>query len=314
MKDEVTEKGFFSNLASGLRKTREGFVRRLDRALMGKVRFDAETLEEFEELLITADLGVQTTMHLVQEIEKKASRADLAQPEALRRCVQEAILDILTPREKPLEIGPQRPFVLMVIGVNGVGKTTTIAKLGKQWKDLGLRVLFVAADTFRAAAVEQLQIWGDRIGVEVVKQQQGADPSAVAYDALEAGKARGTDVVILDTAGRLHTKVNLMDELKKIKRVTGNVVSDAPHEVLLILDATIGQNTLSQARMFHETIGVDGIAMTKLDGTAKGGVLVSLASEMDLPIRYIGVGERTEDLQPFNAKAFVEALFGKSGE
>jgi fused signal recognition particle receptor len=199
-----------------------------------------------------------------------------------------------------------------MIGVNGVGKTTTIAKMGKEWKDRGLKVMFVAGDTFRAAAIEQLQVWGDRVGVEVVRQQHGADPSAVAYDALQAARARGADLVILDTAGRLHTKVNLMDELKKIQRVAGKVVPDAPHEVLLVLDATTGQNALSQAKLFHEAIGVTGLAMTKMDGTAKGGILVAVAAALNIPVRYVGVGEGMDDLQTFSAQAFVEALFGES--
>jgi fused signal recognition particle receptor len=307
------KKGLFRSLRDGLRKTREGFIQRLDRLLMGKVRLDAQTLEEFEEVLITADLGVQTAMRLIQEVEERAGRGDLAQPQVLRRHVREGITNILKPRERSLEIGPQRPFVLLVIGVNGVGKTTTIAKIASQWKDRGLKVLLVAADTFRAAAIEQLQVWGDRIGVEVIRQQQGADPSAVVFDALKAAQARGVDLVVLDTAGRLHTKVNLMDELKKIQRVAGKVVPGASHEVLLVLDATIGQNALSQARMFHEAIGVTGIALTKLDGTAKGGILVAVASELEIPIRYIGVGEGIEDLHTFQAEAFVEALFGERG-
>lgn len=305
------KRGLFWSLRAGLKKTREGFVHKLDRLLMGKAQLDPQTLEEFEEVLITADLGVQTSMRLIEEVEKKASRAELGQPQLLRRYVEEAILNILMPREGPLEINGQRPFVLMVVGVNGVGKTTTIAKIGKQWKERGLKVMLVAADTFRAAAIEQLQVWGDRIGVEVIRQQQGADPSAVVFDALKAAEARGVDLVILDTAGRLHTKVNLMDELKKIQRVAGKVLPGAAHEVLLVLDATIGQNALSQARMFHEAIGVTGIALAKLDGTAKGGILVAVASELEIPIRCIGVGEGIEDLQTFQAQAFVEALFGE---
>ncbi len=303
--------GFFRSLRKGLSKTREGFVRKIDRLLSGKARIDPQTLEEVEELLLTADLGVSTTMRLVQALERKAGREAEGDPQRLREILREEILQILKPREAPLELGPQRPQVIMVIGVNGVGKTTTIAKLGKQFKDRDLKVFFVAADTFRAAAIEQLEQWGKRVGVEVLRQQQGADPSAVVFDALKAAEARGADVVILDTAGRLHTKVNLMDELKKIQRVAGKVLSGAPHEVLLVLDATIGQNALSQARLFHEAVGVTGMAMTKLDGTAKGGVLVALASEMAIPIRYVGVGEGLEDLQVFRAREFVDALFGE---
>jgi fused signal recognition particle receptor len=312
--EQPEKKGFFRGLRDGLRKTRDGFIRKLDRLLMGKVRLDAQTLEEFEELLLTADLGVRTTTQLIQEVEKKADRGEGDQPQLLRRHVQEGILRILEPREGSLEMGDQRPFVIMAIGVNGVGKTTTIAKLAKQWRERGLKVALVAADTFRAAAIEQLEIWGERVGVEVIRQQRGADPSAVVFDALKSAQARGTDLVILDTAGRLHTKVNLMDELKKIDRVAGKVIAGAPHEVLLVLDATTGQNALSQARMFHESIGVTGIALTKLDGTAKGGILVAVASELALPVRYIGVGEGMDDLQPFEARAFVDALFGEPAE
>lgn len=308
--EEGKKRGFLSGLRNGLRKTRDSFIRKLDRLLMGKARLDAQTLEEFEELLITADLGVATTTRVIRDVESRISRSEAHDADLLRRCVQEAITELLLPRQAPLRPGPQRPYVIMVIGVNGVGKTTTIAKLGRLWREEGLNVLLVAGDTFRAAAIEQLQTWGDRIGVEVIKQQHGADPSAVVFDALQSAKAKSTDLVILDTAGRLHTKVNLMEELKKIQRVTARVVPGAPHEVLLVLDATTGQNAISQARLFHEAVGVTGIAMTKLDGTAKGGILVAVASEFDIPIRYVGVGEKMEDLQVFEAHSFVEALFG----
>lgn len=308
------KRGFLSGLREGLRKTREGFVRKLDRLFMGKARLDAQTLEEFEELLITADLGVATTTRLIRDVESRISRSEAQRPDLLRGLVKEAVTELLLPRQAPLKPGSQRPYVVMVIGVNGVGKTTTIAKLGRHWKQEGLNVVLVAGDTFRAAAIEQLQSWGDRIGVEVIRQQHGADPSAVVFDALQSAKAKSTDMVILDTAGRLHTKVNLMEELKKIQRVAARVVPGAPHEVLLVLDATTGQNALSQARLFHEAVGVTGIAMTKLDGTAKGGILVTVASEFNIPIRYVGVGEKMEDLQVFDARGFVEALFGEAEE
>jgi fused signal recognition particle receptor len=311
--EEGANKGFFRGLRDGLKKTRDGFVRRLDRLLRGKVRLEGATLEAFEELLLTADLGVQTTTQLIEGVERRIRRAQKDEPDVLRQYVREGILEILKRREAPFVIGPARPFVVMAIGVNGVGKTTTIAKLASQWKDRGLKVVMVAGDTFRAAAIEQLQIWGERVGVEVLRQQHGADPSAVVYDALQAARARQVDLVIVDTAGRLHTKVNLMDELKKIQRVSGKVLEGAPHEVLLVIDATTGQNALSQARMFHEAVGVTGMVLTKLDGTAKGGILVALASEMEIPVRYIGVGEGVEDLQAFEAEAFVEALFGEPG-
>ncbi len=311
---EGKKRGFLSGLKEGLRKTRDGFIKKLDRLLMGKVRLDAQTLEEFEELLITADLGVATTARLIRDVEARISRCEAQNPDLLRRCVQEAITEILLPREVPLEPGSHRPYVVMVIGVNGVGKTTTIAKLGWLWKTQGRKVMLVAGDTFRAAAIEQLQSWAERIGVEVTRQQHGADPSAVVFDALQSAKAKSTDVVILDTAGRLHTKVNLMEELKKIQRVTARVVPGAPHEVLLVLDATTGQNAISQARLFHHAVGVTGIVMTKLDGTAKGGILVAVASEFEIPIRYVGVGEKMEDLQRFDARGFVAALFGEGEE
>lgn len=306
--------GFWSGLRRGLKKTRDNFIERLDRLLHGKARLDGQTLEEFEELLITADLGVQTTGRLIKEVESGVRRSQKNSPEALREFVKEGILGILKPREEPLIIGPSKPYVIMVIGVNGVGKTTTVAKLGWMWKAQGKEVILVAADTFRAAAIEQLEVWGRRAGVEVIRQKHGADPSAVVFDALQSARARGVDVVLVDTAGRLHTKVNLMEELKKVKRVAGKVVDGAPHEVLLVVDATTGQNALSQTRLFNDALGVTGIAMTKLDGTAKGGILVALASEFPIPIRYIGVGEKMEDLQVFDARAFVEALFGDERE
>ncbi|MGQ9652803.1 MAG: signal recognition particle-docking protein FtsY [Thermodesulfobacteriota bacterium] len=308
------KKGFFRGLKEGLKKTREGLVRRLDRLLMGKVRLEAQTLEQIEEVLISADIGVKTTERLIRDLEEHARRQDKDQPDILRGRLKEGITSILELREGPLKLTGERPFVVMAIGVNGVGKTTTIAKMARQWKNEGHKVLLVAGDTFRAAAIEQLEIWGESAGVDVVRQQKGADPSAVVYDALQAAKTRGTELVILDTAGRLHTKVNLMDELKKIQRVAGRVVPGAPHEVLLVLDATTGQNAISQAKMFHEAVGVTGIAMTKLDGTAKGGILVAIASELDIPIRYIGVGEKLDDLQEFHARDFVEALFGDAPE
>ena len=312
---EPTEKkGIFSRLKNGLKKTREGFVTRMDHLFLGKVRLDAETLDEFEEVLLTADIGVQTTTRLIQEVEKRTRHGELEQPGVLKRHIREIIGGILTPREAPLVIGEEKPFVLMVIGVNGVGKTTTIAKLGKQWIDQGKKVTLVAGDTFRAAAIEQLEFWGDKIGAEVIRQQQGSDPSSVVYDAVQSAKSKDTDIVILDTAGRLHTKVNLMDELKKIKRVTEKVYPGAPHEVLLVLDATIGQNALSQAELFNNALGVTGLALTKLDGTAKGGVIVAVAAEMDIPIRFIGVGEKVDDLQQFKADFFMDALFGESEE
>lgn len=304
------KRGFWGGLREGLRKTREGLVRRLDRILSGKARLDFQTIEELEELLITADMGVGTVQRLIQKVDSTLRGGSGQGPDLIRSRVKEAIVEILQPREAPLEVDRARPFVIMVIGVNGVGKTTTIAKMGWMWKREGKRVMFVAADTFRAAAIEQLVAWGDRLGIEVVRQQHGADPSAVVFDALQAAKARSLDVVIVDTAGRLHTKTNLMDELKKIQRVAGRVQEGAPHEVLLILDATTGQNALSQAKLFHQALGVTGMAMTKLDGTAKGGILVALAWELGIPIRFVGVGEQMEALQVFRAREFADVLLG----
>jgi len=304
------KRGLWGGLREGLRKTREGLVKRLDRILSGKARLDSQTMEELEELLITADMGVGTVQRLIQKVDSALRSGSGQGLDLIRSRVKEAIVEILLPREVPLEVDGTRPFVIMVIGVNGVGKTTTIAKMGWMWKREGKRVMFVAADTFRAAAIEQLVAWGDRLGIEVVRQQHGADPSAVVFDALQAAKARSLDVVIVDTAGRLHTKANLMDELKKIQRVAGKVQEGAPHEVLLVLDATTGQNALSQAKLFHQALGVTGMAMTKLDGTAKGGILVALAWELGIPIRFVGVGEQMDALQVFRAREFADALLG----
>ena len=301
--------GLFARLRSGLSKTREGFVRKVDRALFGRKEIDAETLEALEEVLITADLGVHTVEALIGEIQERVSRKELTSPEALREHLKEAIRDILVADEGHLELGPERPHVLMVVGVNGVGKTTTIGKIAAQFRAGGHKVVLAAADTFRAAAIEQLTIWGDRVGATVVRHQHGSDPAAVAFDAVEAARARRADLVIVDTAGRLHTKTNLMEELKKVRRVLDKALPGAPHEVLLVLDATTGQNAVSQARTFRDATGVDSIALTKLDGTAKGGVIVAICHELGIPVKYIGIGEGVEDLRPFDARAFVDALF-----
>ncbi len=301
--------GLFARLRSGLSKTREGFVRKVDRALFGRKEIDAETLEALEEVLITADLGVHTVEALIGEIQERVSRKELTSPEALREHLREAIRDILVADEGHLELGPDRPHVLMVVGVNGVGKTTTIGKIAAQFRAGGHKVVLAAADTFRAAAIEQLAIWGDRVGATVIRHQHGSDPAAVAFDAVEAARARRADLVIVDTAGRLHTKANLMEELKKVRRVLDKALPGAPHEVLLVLDATTGQNAVSQARTFRDATGVDSIALTKLDGTAKGGVIVAICHELGIPVKYIGIGEGVEDLRPFDARAFVDALF-----
>jgi len=301
--------GVLARLRQGLSKTRQGFVEKIDRALRGKKEIDAETLEALEEALVTADLGVHTSVRLIEGIQERVSRKELTSPEALREHLRGAIEAILVGDEGHFELGEARPYVLMVVGVNGVGKTTTIGKIAAQFRQRGHKVLLAAADTFRAAAIEQLEIWGERVGAPVIRHQHGSDPAAVAYDAVEAAKARGVDLVIVDTAGRLHTKTNLMEELKKVHRVLDKALPGAPHEVLLVLDATTGQNAINQARVFHEATRVDSIALTKLDGTAKGGVIVGICDELRIPVKFIGIGEKVEDLRPFDARAFVEALF-----
>ncbi|GAB4262182.1 MAG: signal recognition particle-docking protein FtsY [Deferrisomatales bacterium] len=299
----------FGRLRQGLSRTREGFVQKVDRVLFGRREIDADTLEELEEALVTADLGVRTADRLIEEIRDKVGRKELTRADALREHLRAAVLDILKADEGHFELGPERPQVLMVVGVNGVGKTTTIGKIAAQHRAQGHKVILAAADTFRAAAIEQLEIWGERVGAQVIRHQHGADPGAVAFDAVEAAKARGADLVIVDTAGRLHTKAHLMEELKKVKRVIGKALPGAPHEVLLVLDATTGQNAINQARIFREAVGVDAIALTKLDGTAKGGVIVGICGELKIPVQYIGIGEKVDDLRPFDARAFVDALF-----
>ncbi|MDW7710445.1 MAG: signal recognition particle-docking protein FtsY [Deferrisomatales bacterium] len=310
---EADRPGFFSRLRSGLSKTRQGFVRKIDRLLLGKKQIDEETLEALEEVLLTADLGVRTSTRLIQDIQERVSRQELTSPQALRGHLKKAIEEILVADEGHFELGATRPHVLLVVGVNGAGKTTTIGKIASRFRQEGYKVLLAAGDTFRAAAIEQLEIWGRRVGAPVVRHQHGSDPAAVAYDAVEAAVARGVDLLIVDTAGRLHTKTNLMEELKKVSRVIGKALPGAPHEVLLVLDATTGQNAIHQAKIFHEATRVDSIALTKLDGTAKGGVIVGICDELKIPVKFIGIGEKVEDLRPFDARAFVEALFEGDG-
>jgi fused signal recognition particle receptor len=272
-------------------------------------RIDATVLDELEMRLITADVGVETTERILDGLRKQVARKELSNLEALLAALRGVLLDILRPVAIPLQIDPRiTPFAVLVVGVNGAGKTTTIGKLARHLKDAGAKVLLAAADTFRAAAVEQLQIWGDRNGVPVIAQASGADPAAVVFDAMQAARARGVNVVLADTAGRLHTQANLMEELKKVRRVMGRVDAAAPHEVLLVLDASQGQNALQQARLFHEALQVTGVVLTKLDGTAKGGIVLAMASELKLPIRFIGTGETAEDFDEFDAEAFVDAL------
>ncbi len=303
------KKGFFQRLKEGLAKTHQGWISRIDGLTAGRKKIDETLLEELEEILITSDIGVKTSQHLIRDVTAKVTRKELEDAGHLKANLQEQIFQILNQQEKPLDITRARPFVIMVVGVNGTGKTTTISKMAQKFKAEGKSVLLAAADTFRAAAIEQLEIWGQRIGCEVIKHRQGSDPAAVVFDALQAGRSRGSDLVLVDTAGRLHTKVNLMEELKKIKRIMTREIPGAPHEILLVLDATTGQNALSQARMFHQALEVTGIVLTKLDGTAKGGILIGISNELKIPLRYIGIGEKAEDLREFNARDFVDALF-----
>lgn len=297
-------------LSSRLSATRRSLTRRLGDLLLGKRAIDAALLEDLETLLLSADVGVETTQGLVGQISTQLARKELVDGQAVYRQLRQSILEIIEPCSQPLVItADARPFVIMIVGVNGVGKTTTIGKLAQRLTASGLSVLIAAADTFRAAAIEQLQRWGERAGVPVIAQHTGADAAAVTHDALNAARARQTDVLIVDTAGRQHTNVSLMDELQKITRVLKKIDPQAPHEVLLVVDAVTGQNAISQLDHFRNAVGVTGLCITKLDGTAKGGILIALAARTALPIRYIGIGEGTDDLLDFNAGQFVEALF-----
>ena len=304
--------GWLQRLSDGLTKTRDVVRGSLDR-LLGRAA-DPVLLEEFEEALIASDLGVRVVDRVMERLKKQLQGTDASQAARVQNVLRDTLLNVLTPvqglsLESLLATGP-KPFVILVVGVNGVGKTTTIAKIAQRLVQAGKVPLLVAADTFRAAAIDQLQVWADRVGVDVIRHRHGADPAAVAFDGIAAAKARQVDVVLIDTAGRLHTKSNLMDELRKITRVIAQECPGAPHEVLLVLDATVGQNALSQARQFHQTVGVTGLVLTKLDGTARGGIVVAIAEELKLPVRLIGVGESVEDLQDFQSDAFVDALIG----
>ena len=304
--DSQQEKtGYFKRLRKRLSRTRNSLSSGFDRAFAGKKKIDDEVLEELEELLITSDIGVQTTMTLIERL----SKAKVAEVSEVKQILKDEILSILGP-QAPVPQGAQnKPHVVLVVGVNGVGKTTTIGKIAASAKASGRKVLIAAADTFRAAAIEQLAIWAQRADAELVKHGANADPSAVAFDAVAAAAARGCDIVLIDTAGRLHTKTNLMEELKKIKRTVSKQLDGAPHEILLVLDATTGQNALSQAKLFDEALGLTGLALTKLDGTAKGGIVISICSSLNIPLQYIGVGEQIDDLRLFEAEQFIDALF-----
>jgi fused signal recognition particle receptor len=312
-KPEVEPKqGFFARLKQGLSKTRNNFTAGLGELFLGKKQIDDEVLEELETLLLTADVGVEATQKLVEDITERHNRKQLKDGEALLQALEEDMINMLQPCNAPLEIAAdKKPYVILMVGVNGVGKTTTIGKLAQKFKNDGKQVMLAAGDTFRAAAVEQLQVWGERNDVPVVAQHSGADSAAVIFDALQAAKARGADILIADTAGRLHTQKNLMEELRKIKRVMSKLDEHAPHEVMLVVDAGTGQNALSQASLFNDAVQLTGITLTKLDGTAKGGIVFALAEKIGIPIRFIGVGESLDDLRPFEADEFVRALLSQ---
>jgi fused signal recognition particle receptor len=301
--------GVVRRLREGLARTREGLVKKIDQAIRRYDRIDEDLLEEIEDILIQTDVGVDTTMKIIDGLRQRAVKERTKKPEALQILLRDEMTRIMN-QTPPIPESNDRPHVILVVGVNGSGKTTTIGKLAARYKQEGKKVLLAAADTFRAAAIEQLEVWAHRSDVEIVKHQQGSDPSAVAYDALQAANARDVDVLIVDTAGRLHTKDNLMEELKKIKRTLSKQIEGTPHETIIVLDGTTGQNAMTQAKIFHEALnGLTGIVLTKLDGTAKGGIVLSITDQLSIPVKMIGVGEGIEDLQDFNANDFVTALF-----
>lgn len=302
--------GLFDKIKNGLAKTRTAVLGRMDALLFGRSQIDAELLEEIEEILIAADVGMKMTTEIMTALETRRRAGALKDAAAVKEVIRETIRARLQPVEENLQISAAAgPHVIMVVGVNGVGKTTTIGKLAHRYLQAGRKVILGAGDTFRAAASEQLAIWGERAGVDVIRHAEGADPAAVAFDAARAAVARKQEILIFDTAGRLHTKVHLMEELKKIRRILGREIAGAPHETLLILDAATGQNALNQARLFRDAVAVDGVVLTKLDGTARGGIVIAISSELGIPVRYIGIGEGLEDLRPFVADEFVEAIF-----
>ncbi len=303
------EPNLLERLKAGVQKTRAGLMEKIEDAVSGRKEIDADVLEELEYALITADIGAKTTTEILERIRQRVDRRMVGDIGELKNLIREHLLEILQANERPLPIVTEPPAVIMVVGVNGAGKTTSIGKLTRRLQSEGRSVLLCAADTFRAAAIEQLEVWAQRTGTEMIRQQTGADPSAVVFDALQSARARKVDYVIVDTAGRLHTKSNLMAELEKMRRTASRVIPGSPHEVLLVIEATTGQNGLEQARKFTETSSVTGIILTKLDGTAKGGVVVAISRELGLPIRYVGVGEQLDDLLPFDPENFVSSLF-----
>lgn len=307
---KIQSKNFFSAFSRGLKKTRSAFTEGLATLFLGKKTIDAELLADIETRLLQADVGVETTHKIISDLTVQISRKELKDPTALIETLKKTLEKILQPVNVPLEINTnKKPFVILMVGINGSGKTTTIGKLAHLLQQERKKLMLAAGDTYRAAAVEQLQIWGERNNIPVIAQQSGADSASVIFDAFQAAKSRNCDVLIADTAGRLHTQKNLMEELKKIKRVIAKNDPSAPHEVMLVLDASIGQNAVRQAKEFHDAVGVTGITLTKLDGTAKGGIIFAIAQTFKLPIRFIGVGEQIDDLKPFDAETFVEALF-----
>ena len=304
--------GLLGKFKEGLSKTREGFVDKISNLVSGKREFDEDFFEELEEIFIQGDVGMATTLNLVESLKRKVKVEKITETKDLYQILEELIVGLLG-AETALNV-EGKPAVIMVVGVNGAGKTTTIGKLAHQYKEQGKKVLIAAGDTFRAAAIDQLEVWANRVGTQLIKHQEGSDPAAVAYDAVNAGRSRGADVVIIDTAGRLQNKANLMQELQKVHRIVSKEMPEAPQEVLLVLDATTGQNAISQAKVFSEAVGVTGIALTKLDGTAKGGVVLGIAHELNIPVKLIGIGEGIEDLKAFNGRTFAKALFTEEEE
>ena len=301
--------GFFDRLKQGLNKTRNNLTQKIEKLVLGYADIDENFLDELEETLIMADVGMTTTEKLMEAVRRGIKQKDIGSPDDLKPFLSKEIAAMLSKGDSETHLSEKPPTVILVIGVNGAGKTTTIGKLSAYYRDMGKKVILAAADTFRAAAIDQLEIWGKRTGATVIKHEEGSDPAAVAFDAVSAAKARKADILIVDTAGRLQTKANLMDELTKINRVIGREIPDAPQETLLVLDAATGQNAVSQAKLFAKAAPITGLVLTKLDGTAKGGVVIALSDELNLPVKWIGVGEKEDDLRPFNAEDFARALF-----
>lgn len=305
---EEAKSGFFARLKSGLQKTRSSLAGGIENIVQGKAKVGPELLDELEETLLIADVGMETTSFILEDLKKDVAQNRIRENDEVLQHLKGRMIEVLSQNTHPIDFSKNQPLVILMVGINGSGKTTTIGKLAQKWKKEGKKVLLAAGDTFRAAAIDQLQVWAERADINCISQKSGADPSAVAYDAVQAAVARKMDVVLIDTAGRLQTNQNLMEELKKVKRVIGKVLPGAPHETLLVLDATLGQNSISQAKLFHEALELDGFVMTKLDGSAKGGVLLNLSGELKLPVHFIGIGEKAEDLQEFDSKNFVDAL------